>query len=185
MTNQTNISEKIYQIKQTHQMIKEIEAFPTSTKNSSKNKTHYVSVTGIIRNKEGKYLICKRSPNEKIFPNLWCVPGGKIETKDFINQPKDTKNHWFNIIEKTLEKEIYEETSLKIKNISYISNLALLRPNGHLTLIISMSAEKESGEVKLNKEELTSHAWVTPKEAENYNLIENILEQIKKADKLF
>ena len=65
-------------------------------------KAHYIAVTGIIRNSEGKYLICKRGPNEKAFPNKWCVPGGKLEKGDFVNQPKDTSDHWLNVFEKTL-----------------------------------------------------------------------------------
>ena len=31
-----------------------------------KEKAHYISVTGIIRNKDGKYLICQRSLKEKM-----------------------------------------------------------------------------------------------------------------------
>lgn len=78
-----------------------------------KHKVHYISVTGIIRNNEGKYLICKRSPNEKAFPNKWCVPGGKIEITDFVNSPKDTSDHWLDIFEKVLHREIEEETKIK------------------------------------------------------------------------
>jgi len=148
-----------------------------------KEKAHYISVTGIII-KEGKYLICKRSLNEKIFPGKWCVPGGKIEQKDFINTPKDTKDHWFDIFEKILKKEILEETSLKIKNIRYVSNLALIRPNGFSTIIVSLCAEHESGEVQLSEEELTEYVWVSLKEAKQYDLIENIYEQIENVDKI-
>jgi len=79
-------------------------------------KAHYVVITGIIRKNE-KYLICKRSPKEKAFPNMWCVPGGKIEKKDFIHTNKDTNDHWLDIFEKILEKEIFEETNIRIKNI--------------------------------------------------------------------
>jgi 8-oxo-dGTP pyrophosphatase MutT (NUDIX family) len=78
-----------------------------------KEKVHYVSITGVVKNKEGKYLICKRSPQEKAFPNKWCFPGGKIQMSDFINNPKDTSDHWLDIFEKTAEKEILEETGLK------------------------------------------------------------------------
>ena len=115
-----------------------------------KEKAHYVSVTGIIR-KDNKYLICKRSPNEKAFPNKWCVPGGKIEKKDFETTPKDTSDHWFDIFEKTLVKEIAEETNLKIKNIGYVSNLVFIRPNGFSTIIVSLFADYDSGEVKLSE----------------------------------
>jgi 8-oxo-dGTP pyrophosphatase MutT (NUDIX family) len=145
-------------------------------------KTHYVSVTGIIR-KGDRFLICKRSPNEKAFPNMWCVPGGKIEQKDFISTKRDTKDHWFDIFEKTLIKEVLEETGLTIKNIGYVSNLAFIRPNGFSTLIVSLFADHKDGNVRLNEEELTDYAWVTLEEAKNYNLIENIYEQIEKVSK--
>ena len=144
-----------------------------------KEKAHYIAVTGIIR-KEGKFLICKRSASEKLFPNKWCVPGGKVQQSDFISTKKDTADHWFNIFEKVLEREILEETSLKIKNIGYVSNLALIRPNGFSTIIVSLCADHESGEVMLNKDELSDHAWVSLEEAKDYDLIENIYEQLEK-----
>ena len=142
-------------------------------------KTHYVAVTGIIR-KDDKFLICKRSLNEKAFPGKWCVPGGKVERSDFINDPKDTSTHWLDVFEKVLRKEIKEETGLKIKNIGYVSNLAFIRPNGYSTLIVSLYADYAGGEVTLSEDELSDHAWVTLEEAKNYNLIENIYEQIEK-----
>jgi 8-oxo-dGTP pyrophosphatase MutT (NUDIX family) len=149
------------------------------------DKVHYVSVTGIVRNSEGKYLICKRSPKEKAFPNKWCVPGGKIEVNDFINSPKDTSDHWLDIFEKTLIKEIAEETGLKIKNIGYVSNLAFIRPNGFSTIIVSLHAEHDEGEVNLDEEELIDYAWVSLEEAKSYDLIENIFEQIEKVERRY
>lgn len=148
-------------------------------------KAHYITVTGIIRNSEGKYLICKRGPNEKTFPNKWCVPGGKLEKGDFVNDPKDTSDHWLNVFEKTLQREIIEETTLKIKNIGYVSNLAFIRPNGFSTLIISLYAEHDEGEVKLNQDELVDYKWVTIEEARDYDLIANIHEQMQKVDNIF
>ncbi len=149
-----------------------------------KNKAHFIAVTGIIR-KGDKYLICKRSPNEKAFPNKWCVPGGKLEASDFVNTQKDTESHWLDIFEKVLEREIQEETGLKIKNIDYVSNLGFIRPNGFSTIIISLNAEHAEGEVKLKEDELTEHKWVTLEEAKNYDLIANIYEQIEKVDKRY
>lgn len=149
------------------------------------NKAHYIAVTGIIR-KNGRYLICKRSEKEKIFPEKWCVPGGKVTQQDFVNAPKDTKDHWFNVLEKTLQREIKEECNIEIKNIGYVSNLALLRPNGFSTIIISLYAEYDGGETKmLQQDELVDFAWVTLQEAKDYDLIENIYEQIEKVDVLF
>lgn len=146
-----------------------------------KEKAHYIAVTGIIR-KDEKYLICKRSPNEKAFPNKWCVPGGKLQQSDFISSPKDTSDHWLDIFEKVLEREIFEETNLKIKNMGYVSSLVFLRPNGFSTIIVSLHAEYNSGVVSLDQKELTDYKWVTPEEAKSYDLIENIYEQIEKVD---
>ncbi len=148
-----------------------------------KEKAGYISVTGIIR-KDGRYLICKRGPAEKAFPNKWCVPGGKIEMKDFIGTQKDTSDHWLDIFEKVLRKEIREETGLEIDNIGYVSSLVFIRPNGFMTVIVSLCADHTHGDVVLQRSELTDYAWVTPEEAKRYDLIENIYEQIEKVDSM-
>jgi 8-oxo-dGTP pyrophosphatase MutT (NUDIX family) len=148
-----------------------------------KNKAHYIAITGIIC-KENKFLICQRSFKEKIFPGKWCVPGGKLEQSDFLNTKKDTNDHWFDVLEKTLIKEIKEETNLEIKNIGYVSNLALIRPNGFSTIIISLFADYKSGIVKLSEDELINYAWVNLEEAKKYDLIENIYEQLEKVGSL-
>ena len=149
-----------------------------------KEKAHYIAVTGILR-KDDKFLICKRGPNEKAFPNKWCVPGGKLELKDFVDLPKDTADHWLDVFEKVLVREIKEETTLEIKNIGYVSNLAFLRSNGFSTIIISLFADYAGGEVVLDGEELVDYVWVTLEEAKDYDLIENIYEQIEKVSKTF
>jgi len=146
-----------------------------------KDKVHYVAVTGIIK-KDGKYLICKRSPTEKAFPNKWCVPGGKVQMSDLESMQKGTSYHWLDIFESVLMREIKEETGISIKNIGYVSNLAFIRPNGYSTIIISLFAEYDSGEIILQKDELTDYAWVEPGAAREYDLIENIYEQIQKVD---
>jgi 8-oxo-dGTP pyrophosphatase MutT (NUDIX family) len=150
-----------------------------------KDKVHYIAVTGIVR-KDNKFLICKRSMQERLFPGKWCVPGGRVMLSDFIDTPKDTKDHWFSILEKTLAKEIFEETNLKIKDIGYVSNLALLRPNGYSTIIISLYADWESGEAEMKQpDELVDFAWVTLDEAKEYDLIENIWKQLEKVEHIY
>lgn len=147
------------------------------------SKLFRVAVTAIIR-KNNKYLICKRHSNEKVFPNKWCVPGGKLETKDFVNLPKDTNDHWFDVVGKGLIREVKEETNLEIENIGYVSNLAFFA--GEIpVLIFSMYADYKSGEVKLEDEALTDYAWISIDELRNYDLIENIDSQIIEADKMF
>jgi len=52
-------------------------------------KLHRITSTAIIY-KDGKYLIIKRSPNKKAFPNKWTVPGGGLETDDYAYAPPST-----------------------------------------------------------------------------------------------
>ncbi|HLC73814.1 MAG TPA: NUDIX domain-containing protein [Candidatus Nanoarchaeia archaeon] len=145
------------------------------------NKAHYIVVTGIII-KDGKYLITKRSGEEKAFPNLWTVPGGKLELKDYSTREKDTSAHWYNIFEDLLRREVLEETSLKVKNIRYLTSLAYIRPDGIPTIIVSLFADYHEGDVILC-DALTEYAWVSLEESKNYELIEGIYEELEMLDK--
>lgn len=140
------------------------------------NKAHYIVVTGIII-KDGKYLITKRSADEKAFPNQWTVPGGKLEMSDYSNRPKDTGSHWYNVLEDVLRREIREEVKLEIKNINYITSIVYVRSDNIPTLIVSLSAEYESGEIELCPA-LTEYAWVTLEQSKQYDLIEGIYEEL-------
>ncbi len=144
-------------------------------------KAHYVVVTAIVI-KDGKYLIAKRSLEEKAFPGLWTVPGGKIEVDDYKDLPKDTGSHWYNIFENALRREVMEETGIEIDNIRYLTSLAFFRPDGIPTIVVSLFADFADGEVVLNSE-LSDFAWVTPEEAQEYEFIEGILEEIEMLDK--
>jgi 8-oxo-dGTP pyrophosphatase MutT (NUDIX family) len=143
-------------------------------------KTHYVVVTGIIL-KDGKYLITKRAPTEKAFPDMWTVPGGKLETDDYMNRPKDTGSHWYNVLEDLLRREVMEETGLEMKNIRYLTSMVYVHPSGVPTIIVSLYADYYSGKVKLC-DELTEHAWVSLEEAKEYELIEGIYEELEMLD---
>lgn len=140
-------------------------------------KLHYVVVTGIII-KDGKYLITRRSLEEKAFPGLWTVPGGKLRQSDYIDLPKDTADHWYNVLEKLLEREIEEEVGLKIKNIGYLLSLAFTRSDGIATVIISFYCDYGSGEVRLSEESI-DYAWVTADELDKYKFVPGLREEIE------
>lgn len=145
------------------------------------NKAHYIVVTGIVL-KDGKYLIVKRASHEKVWPNRWTVPGGKLELDDYSKRKKDTSDHWYNVCETVLRREIKEETNLEVKNIGYITSLAFVRPDNIPTLVISLFAHYKNGEIKLS-EDMGDYAWVTLGEAKNYDLIPGIYEEIEMLDK--
>lgn len=145
-------------------------------------KAHYLVVTGILV-RDGKFLITKRAGFEKAFPNLWTVPGGKLELDDYAKRPKDTSVQWYNVFESVLNREIMEEVGLTIKNIRYLTSLSYIRPDNIPTVIVSLFAEPGEGEVKLCNA-LTEYAWVTLEESKKYELIEGIYEELEMLDRV-
>src|SRR5579872_2061351 len=100
------------------------------------SQTFEVVITAIV-NKGGKYLILRRSPEKRRFPGMWTVPGGHLEVTDFINEPKDTKEYWYNVLEKALRREVQEEAGIKIKDIEYVTSLATVHEGTAPSLVIS------------------------------------------------
>lgn len=143
---------------------------------------HEVAITAIII-KDGKFLIIKRSASKKRFPNMWTVPGGKLETKDYLDLPKDTTDYWYNVLEKTLSREVKEEVGLEIDNVQYVTSLATVHKDGAPSLVISCLADYQSGEVSLQEEEADDFAWVSLEEAKGYDLIDGILDELAMAEK--
>jgi len=138
---------------------------------------HEVAITAIIV-KDNKYLITRRSPNKKRFPGMWTVPGGKMETDDYLKLPKDTEFYWYNVLERTLRREIKEEVEIDIDNIEYVTSLATVHDDGSPSLVISCMADYVSGEIKLQAEENDQFAWVTLEEAKNYKLLDGIYDEL-------
>ncbi len=150
------------------------------------NKNHYlheVAITAIIV-KDGKYLITRRSPKKKRFPGMWTVPGGKMETSDYLQLPKDTKYYWYNVLERTLRRELKEEVGIEVNNIEYVTSLATVHADGSPSLVISCMADYISGDIKLQEDELDQHAWVSLEEAKNYQLIDGIHDELVMAERI-
>ena len=142
---------------------------------------HEVVITAIVV-KDGEYLIMRRSPTKKRFGGMWTVPGGKLETSDYANLPKDTKDYWYNVLEQVLRREVKEEVGLAIKNIEYVTSLATIHADGAPSLVISCMADWESGDVVLQESETDQFAWVSLEEAREHNLIGGIVEELEMAD---
>ncbi len=145
-------------------------------------KLHRVVSTAIIH-KDGKYLIVLRSPKKKAFPNRWTLPGGGLETDDYIGKPKTTIDAWYYVVEDSLRREVKEETNLEVDNITYLLSLSFIRTDGIPVCCLSYFCDYKSGEVKLDDENI-DYKWVDLEEANNYDLVEGILEEIQMADKI-
>ena len=148
-----------------------------------KTETFEVVITAIIA-KDKRYLILRRSLEKKRFPGMWTVPGGHLESRDFANTPKETKEYWYNVLEKTLRREVVEEAGIEIKNIEYVTSLATVHADGAASLVISCMAQYDTGKIKLQKGETDKSAWVSLAEAKQYNLIDGIYDELALAEKL-
>jgi 8-oxo-dGTP diphosphatase len=138
---------------------------------------HKVAITAIIM-KDGKYLIMRRSPNKKRFPGIWTVPGGKMETSDYLQLPKDTEHYWYNVLERTLRREVKEEIGIDIDNIEYVTSLATVHSDGSPSLVISCMSDYAGGDIMLKSDESDQYAWINLKEAKKYQLLDGIYDEL-------
>ncbi len=151
-------------------------------------KAHYVSHTLIIV-KEGKFLIVRRSPEEKSFAGMWTVPGGRLESSDYERKPDTVVGEfWYNVGELVCKREVLEEIgwNVPIEKMSYATSLTLKLPNGIPVFVNSyymIASDADMQEIKLEKD-LVEHAWVTLKEAKAYNLIPGIWDELAMVDRI-
>lgn len=147
---------------------------------------HRIAITGIIwkLDEDGtrRYLITKRSPTKKAWPNKWTVPGGGLETTDYMSTEATYQNtespQWYNAVETTLRREIREEVGVEVDNVQYLLDLAFIRPDGVPAIVLSFYCTYVSGEVVLD-EDATEFAWITAAEVGNYELIQGIDHEIQ------
>jgi mutator protein MutT len=95
-----------------------------------------------------KYLILKRSKEAVTYPNHWDFPGGRLEKGENTSE--------------ALEREVMEETTLKVKAIKPLFTFHEILNERKLVFIVYL-CEKISGEVKLSHEH-TEYRWATREE---------------------
>ncbi len=124
---------------------------------------HIVAVTAIIE-RNGSVLILKRKNDEIAFPGLWTIPGGKVEIGATISE--------------TLQREVEEETGLKvIGEPKYQGDAEFTRSDGIHVVAVRFVCQTE-GEAKLT-EDFTDLAWVTKDQLAEYDIIPGIRDELK------
>lgn len=89
-----------------------------------------LNVSTII-NKNGLVLIQKRAMDEEVFPGLFGIPGGTVESSD-----KD-------LIE-ALKREVMEEVGVEITNVRLLQNNIITKP-GKSTLYMVFTSDYKAG----------------------------------------
>lgn len=151
-----------------------------------KNKElHRIVTTTIIYKQDFTYLITKRAPTKKVHPNKWTVPGGGLETDDYVHTEPSTRSEpqWYGALEKSLKREIKEEVGLEVGKPEFLVDLTFIRPDGIPVICFSYFAPYVSGNVVLDGD-ATEYAWVNLEEAKNYDLISGIWEEIKDVERI-
>ena len=117
----------------------------------------YVAAHGLIKN-DGKYLVTRRSEKNDYLPLTWDVPGGTADAGETI--------------EIALDREIQEETGLKVSVLSPIhiyTNLSQLPQKQ--TFQIVFECEYQEGTITLNPEEHDQYKWIEKSEFIDLKLI--------------
>ncbi|MCX6786799.1 MAG: NUDIX domain-containing protein [Candidatus Kaiserbacteria bacterium] len=149
----------------------------------SDKELHRIATTCIIH-KDGKYLVTKRSPHKKAFPNKWTVPGGGLNVDDYIHKPKSHgAPQWYGALDAALAREVKEEVNVEIGKTQYLLNLTFISPDGIPVLVLSYHAPYVSGEVKLD-EDAVEYKWATLKEIKELDLIAGICQEIEMVEAL-
>jgi ADP-ribose pyrophosphatase YjhB (NUDIX family) len=137
------------------------------------NKTHLVLINAVVE-KNGNILVSQRSWEETHMPGRWTIPGGKVER---------THGNVWNIIEKTLKKEVSEETGVEIEgNVKLLTNNTFIRSTGQHVVALIFLCHWKSGEAK-PLEDTIDVKWITEKELKDMKFAPNVSTYIKKCFK--
>lgn len=130
------------------------------------NANFFIVMTKGWVQKNSKFLLAQRGPEELHMPGVWSLPGGKVENEIETN-----------ILEKTVAKEIEEEVGITVSSqMELIYNNSFKRSDGATVIGLTYLCRYQSG-TEAPLEDTTEIAWYTLEELE---AMENIEEFLKK-----
>jgi len=126
-------------------------------------KTHFV-VTGVVKNKD-KFLILKKAPDDRNYPNKWSFCSG------FIKE--------FEPAEDSCLREIKEETGLNTKIIKTGKIVEVIdKKNNKRWVIAVYLCEADKTDVKLCHENV-DFKWVYLEELKKYSFVPGLTKDLK------
>lgn len=162
-----------------------------SLDNAKQNKLFYfVANVVVYRESDERCLILKRDAREKVHPERYGVPGGKLEWEQLdITKPTRINGDvldFENAVEDLLAREVKEEAGIEIEQeLKYINSVAFVRPDETPVILVKFAAKYKGGEVVLEKGAFTDHAWVNEDEIKQYACIDGVPEEITATIKSF
>ena len=129
-------------------------------------KAYGLTVRGIIKNENGEILIVKRHPKSKTDPEMWELPGGKVEKGEHFAD--------------ALVREIKEETNLDV-NVGDFAEAIQNDYQHKRTVQIMMYLTDISGEVKIS-EEHTDWMWASLEKIRDLEISTSLEKCLKKKD---
>ena len=127
-------------------------------------KAYGLTVRGIIKNYSGEILIVKRHPKSRTDPEMWELPGGKVEKGEFFAD--------------ALVREIKEETNLDV-NIGDFAEAIQNDYSHKRTVQIMMYLVDVEGEVKISDEH-TDFMWASLDEIRTLDISTSLKKVLEK-----
>ena len=128
------------------------------------SKPYGLTVRGIIKNENDEILIVKRHPKSRTDPEMWELPGGKVEEGEFFAD--------------ALMREIKEETALDVRVGDFCE--AIQNDYSHKrTVQIMMYLDNVQGEVKIS-EEHTDWMWANIEKIKSLEISTSLKKVLKK-----
>ena len=127
-------------------------------------KGYGLTVRGVIKNDSGEILIVKRHPKSRTDPEMWELPGGKVEKGEHFAD--------------ALVREIKEETNLDVSVGDFCE--AVQNDYSHKrTVQLMMYLTDVEGEVKIS-EEHTEFMWASIEEIKTLELSTSLKKLLEK-----
>lgn len=134
-------------------------------------KFHIVLVKGWIE-KDGKFLLARRSDKELHKPGAWSLPGGKI----------DSDKNETDILQKTLKREIMEEIGIEVSDdIELVYDNSFVRVDGAHVVSMTFLCHLLSGEAR-PLEETAEVAWLSLDELKKFKAEEWLRTEIERLE---
>jgi len=148
------------------------------------DELHRVVVNCVIY-EDRRYLIARRAPHLKIFPDKWEISGGGLSSRHYEHlQHSGPDGTWENVLQMCLREELKEELGVAVDNVEPVGNCAFKRSDGVRVVGFRYMGRFVPGPVVLNFKEVVDYRWITVDEIPRYDFLGNVPDVIQRVDEI-